>query len=295
MRPYNLRVAAVLLEGKRIAERITRDVRARAERLRRERGTVPHLVMVRVAGSDASGVYSARLEATCESAGIRFSERRIPPASGERGIVELLEVLGRDAAVHGILVEMPLPPEVDLARVRAKIDPAKDVERINPMNQGLVVYGAVELAPCTAMAAMEILLDSKVPLAGKEAVVVGASGIVGKPVALMLLGHYATTTVCHKETRDLDFHTRRADILVAAVGKAGLITREMVKPGAVVVDIGVNRVAGPDGKSRLVGDVDFDAVREVAGFLTPVPGGVGLVTTAVTLRNAVAAAESAGN
>lgn len=283
---------AVLLEGKPIAERIQAETRARAEALKKK-GVVPHLAMLRVAGSAASDVYTRRLAATCESMGIVFSERVVPAAAGEKGIDGVLDAMAADAGLHGILVEMPLPAGIDVAAVRSRIDPAKDVERISPVNQGLVVYGAASRAPCTAQAAIEILLASGVDPRGKEAVVVGASDIVGKPVALLLVERDATVTVCHKATRDLASHARRAEILVSAAGKAGLIQAEMVKPGAVVVDIGVNRVPGPDGKPKIVGDVDFDAVRKVAGFLTPVPGGVGLVTTAVTLRNTVLAAEAA--
>lgn len=285
-------MSAKLLEGKPIAERIRKETRERAGALRKK-GIVPQLAMVRVAGSAASDVYRGRLARACEELSILFSERIVPAGAREADILGLLDALSKDAAVHGILLEMPLPTGVDLARVRVKIDPAKDVERISPQSQGMLVYGAPHYAPCTAMAAMEVLLSSGIDPKGKEAVVVGSSEIVGKPLGLLLLDRLATVTTCHIATKDLAFHTRRAEILVSAAGKAGLIKRDMVKPGAVVVDVGVNHIPDGKGGTRLAGDVDFEAVRDVAGFLTPVPGGVGPVTTAIALRNTVLAAEAA--
>lgn len=284
-------MSAVLLEGRPIAERIRAVTRMRAEALR-ARGIAPHLVILRTAGSASSDAYVKGLAGSCDEAGVRFSERRA--GGGEAAILVALADLNRDPTVHGILLEMPFPAGVDAGRVLAALDPAKDVERVGPAHRGKILAGEIDFAPSTAAAAMEMVLASGVAIAGAEAVVLGSSDIVGKPVALMLLARHATVTVCRSKTRDLAGHARRADILVAAIGRPGFVTGDMVKPGAVVVDVGINRVKTPEGKSRTVGDVDFEAARAVAGFLTPVPGGVGLVTSAVTLRNAVLAAEAAG-
>lgn len=284
-------MSAVILEGKPIAERIRRQTRARAEALR-ARGVAPHLAMLRTARSAASDVYARGLAGACAEAGVRFSERRAEDG-GPAGILRALADLNRDPSVHGILVEMPPPAGLDAAALSTAIDPVKDVERLGPTHRAAVLDGALDSLPCTAAAAIEMVLASGVPLAGAEAVVLGASDVVGKPVALALLARRATVTVCRSKTRDVAFHARRADILVAAVGKPGFVTGDMIKPGAVVVDVGINRVRTPEGKPRTVGDVAFAAARAAAGFLTPVPGGVGAVTSAVTLRNAVLAAEAA--
>ncbi len=280
---------AVLLEGKPVAARIRQETRARAGALA-VRGIAPHLVMLRTAGSASSDVYVKGLAGSCDEAGVRFSERRADPS--EKGILEALAELNRDRGVHGVLLEMPFPAGVDGTKVLAALDPMKDVERVGPACRGRILAGEIDFAPSTAAAAMEMVLASGVAIAGAEAVVLGSSDIVGKPVALMLLARHATVTVCRSKTRDLAGHARRADILVAAIGRPGFVTGGMVKPGGVVVDVGINRVKTPEGKGKTVGDVDFEGARAVAGFLTPVPGGVGTVTSAVTLRNTVLAAEA---
>ena len=200
-------------------------------------------------------------------------------------------MLNEDPSVTGIMMHLPLPPHLDAPRLQYEIDVVKDVEGVNPANIGYVTYGHTVIAPCTASGVIELIERTGVPLRGAEAVVVGASQIVGKPVSLLLTERMATVTVCHIATRDLKAHTQRADVLVVAVGKAGLITADHVRDGAVVIDVGINRVEQPDGTKKTVGDVDFDAVKQKAAFITPVPGGVGPMTVAMLVKNTLRSAE----
>jgi methylenetetrahydrofolate dehydrogenase (NADP+)/methenyltetrahydrofolate cyclohydrolase len=285
-------MTAKIIEGTPIAERIGDELRRQVEDLRRA-GHVPTLAGVLTDPSPAAQNFARSQRKACERIGIAYRFVRLEsPTLPElqRTIAELAE----DPATTGIVLHRPLPEHLDGNHVPTLIPAHKDVEGMHPDNLGRLLHGRGGLPPCTAMAAVELLRASGVPIEGKEAVVVGHSAIVGKPIALWLLDRLATTTVCHVATRDLALHTRRAEILFVAVGKAGLVNGEMVRPGAVVIDIGINRITeeGPGGKRRrrIVGDVDAPSVSEVAAHLTPVPGGVGPVTVAMLLRNTVRAA-----
>ena len=243
-------------------------------------------------GSTAAGeLYAQRQGQACENVGITYQLRKLPGDTTPAAAAEVLQSLTADPGVTGIMLHLPLPAQLDATELQYKIDPVKDVEGVNPANIGYVVYGHTLIAPCTALAVIELIESTGVNLRGVEAVVVGASEIAGKPIALLLTQRLATVTLCHIETRDLKSHTRRADVLVVAVGKAGLIGADHVKAGAVVIDVGINRITGADGTKKTVGDVDFEAVREKAGFITPVPGGVGPMTVAMLLRNTLRSAE----
>lgn len=276
-------MSAVLMDGKALAERIKETLRERVDGM-----TVKPGLTVILAGEDpASKVYVRNKERACEKVGIRSRVIRLPDAVSQEELLAHIDAANRDEAVHGILVQLPLPRHIDGAVVLKAIDPKKDVDGFHVENAGALLSGAPGIAPCTPSGIMELLKDSGVPLEGAHAVVVGRSNIVGKPVALLLLQANCTVTLCHSKTRDLAAITRQADILVAAVGRPRFITRDMVKNGAAVVDVGVNRCA--DGS--LCGDVDFEQVREVAGRITPVPGGVGPMTIAMLMANTLRAAE----
>lgn len=276
-------MSAVLMDGKALAERIKETLRERVDGM-----TVKPGLTVILAGEDpASKVYVRNKERACETVGIRSRVIRLPDAVSQEELLAHIDAANRDEAVHGILVQLPLPRHIDGAVVLKAIDPKKDVDGFHVENAGALLSGAPGIAPCTPSGIMELLKDSGVLLEGAHAVVVGRSNIVGKPVALLLLQANCTVTLCHSKTRDLAAVTRQADILVAAVGRPRFITRDMVKNGAAVVDVGVNRCA--DGS--LCGDVDFEQVREVAGRITPVPGGVGPMTIAMLMANTLRAAE----
>lgn len=276
-------MSAVLMDGKALAERIKETLRERIDGM-----TVKPGLTVILAGEDpASKVYVRNKERACEKVGIRSRVIRLPDAVSQEELLAHIDAANRDEAVHGILVQLPLPRHIDGAVVLKAIDPKKDVDGFHVENAGALLSGAPGIAPCTPSGIMELLKDSGVPLEGAHAVVVGRSNIVGKPVALLLLQANCTVTLCHSKTRDLAAVTRQADILVAAVGRPRFITRDMVKNGAAVIDVGVNRCA--DGS--LCGDVDFEQVREVAGRITPVPGGVGPMTIAMLMANTLRAAE----
>jgi len=277
-------MTANLLDGKKIASEIRENVARRAEELK-ARKVVPGLTVILVGEDPASKVYVGQKEKACREAGFKSDLLRLPETTTEE---ELLSVIGRlnaDPSVHGILVQLPLPSRIDPEAVIAAIDPAKDVDGFHPVNVGHLVSGVPGIVPCTPLGIVRMLESYGIPLPGKHAVIVGRSSIVGKPMAHLLLARDCTVTVCHSRTPDLGYFTRQADVLVAAVGRPRLITADMVKPGAVVVDVGMNRLEG-----GLVGDVDFEAVREVAGWITPVPGGVGPLTIAMLLENTLSAA-----
>jgi methylenetetrahydrofolate dehydrogenase (NADP+)/methenyltetrahydrofolate cyclohydrolase len=281
---------ATVIDGVALAAKVKDEVRLRVEALA-ARGQPVHLTALLVGGSPSAELYAQRQGEGCRALGIGYDLLKLAESITQRELKQHIRALNRDAAVTGIMMHLPIPDHLDTARLQYEIDVVKDVEGVNPANIGYVVYKHTLIAPCTALAAVELVKSTGVPLRGAEAVVVGASVIVGKPVALLLAEQMATVTVCHIATRDLRAHTRRADVLVVAVGKPGLITADHVKEGAVVVDVGINRVTAADGTKRTVGDVDFDAVRERAGFVTPVPGGVGPMTVAMLLRNTVRSAE----
>ena len=289
-------LGAALIDGTALAAKIRGDVAAQVAELRARRVT-PGLTVVLVGEDPASAAYVGAKERASREAGMAGETIRLPASTGQDELLALVERLNDDPAVHGILVQMPLPSHIDPDVVIDHICPDKDVDGFHPVNVGKVLIGQSDgFAPCTPAGVQRMLVESGVETRGANCVIVGRSNIVGKPLAALLMqsgrGGDATVTICHSRTRDLADHTRRADILIAAVGKPRMITADMVKAGAVVIDVGVNRIPDASRKSgtRLVGDVDFDAVRSIASLITPVPGGVGPMTIAMLLANTVRAA-----
>ena len=270
------------IDGKAIAAEHRADSALRASRLR-SAGIVPGLAVVLAGDDPASRIYVRNKAAACEAAGLQSWVHTFPPDTVQEHLIAFVRRLNADPAVHGILVQLPLPPQVDARIVIETIDPAKDVDGFHYFNVGALVVGEPAFYPCTPWGVMKMLEHEAIAVQGMHAVIVGRSTIVGRPMALMLLNADATVTICHSKTRGLAAITRQADLLVAAVGKAGMIRADMVKPGAVVIDVGINR--GTDGK--LCGDVDYGPVSEVASRITPVPGGVGPMTIAMLLYNTV--------
>jgi methylenetetrahydrofolate dehydrogenase (NADP+)/methenyltetrahydrofolate cyclohydrolase len=279
---------ALKLDGAALAQTVRADVAKRARALASE-GHPPGLAVLLVGDDPASAVYVRNKVKDCEESGIRSLLQRMPASTSEASLLARIYELNNDASVHGILVQLPLPPQIDTRRVIEAISPAKDVDGFHVASAGALMTGQTGFVPCTPYGVMKLLESAGIRTAGAEAVVVGRSNIVGKPQAMLLLQADATVTVCHSRTRDLAAHTRRADILVAAIGRARMITADMVKPGAVVIDVGMNR----DADGKLCGDVDTEAVAEVASHITPVPGGVGPMTRAMLLVNTLTAAEQA--
>ncbi|MBA3644929.1 MAG: bifunctional methylenetetrahydrofolate dehydrogenase/methenyltetrahydrofolate cyclohydrolase FolD [Gemmatimonadaceae bacterium] len=289
---------AELLDGKRIAQEIRGEVAERVKKLV-ARGVTPGLSVILVGDDAASAVYVAAKGKASEEVGIKSEKVRLPADTTQEDLLARIVALNADESVHGILVQFPLPKHIDAEQVILAIDPKKDVDCFHPVNVGKMLIGDRDgFLPCTPAGVQEMLKRAGVKTSGKHCVIVGRSNIVGKPMAALMMqpGENAncTVTVCHSGTKDLGAETRRADILIAATGKAGLITREMVKAGAVVVDVGMNRIPDASSKNgkRLVGDVDFDDVREIASLITPVPGGVGPMTIAMLLANTVRSAEN---
>lgn len=279
-------MAARVIDGKALSAKVRGEI---AERVRRlgSRGVTPGLAVVLVGENPASQIYVRNKAAACESAGMLS---RVIPMGDDTAEDELLDViasLNQDPAIHGILVQLPLPGHIDTGLVIEAISPDKDVDGFHISNAGLLMTGRPRFRPCTPYGVMTMLESEGVALRGAEAVIVGASNIVGKPMAMLLLAAGATVTLCNSKTRDLGAQTRRADVLVVATGKPGIVTGDMVKPGAVVIDVGINRL--PSGK--LVGDVDYPSAAKVASAITPVPGGVGPMTIAMLLMNTLEAAE----
>jgi methylenetetrahydrofolate dehydrogenase (NADP+)/methenyltetrahydrofolate cyclohydrolase len=277
-----------IIDGKSVAAAVRGEVRERVARLA-SAGIVPGLATVLVGDDPASRVYVENKRKACEEVGMRSIGHRLPADVAEAVLVALVHELGGRGDVHGILVQLPLPPSLDPRRVIGALPPDKDVDGLHPVNQGRLMAGEPGLRPCTPLGVMRLVAETGVAVAGARAVVVGRSVLVGKPVALLLLEQHATVTLCHSRTADLGVEVGRADIVVAAVGRAGLVRGDWIRPGAVVIDVGMNR--GPDG--RLCGDVEFERARARAGWITPVPGGVGPMTVAMLLANTVAAAERA--
>ncbi len=278
-------MTARILDGKVISQELREDIARRAAALT-ARGVTPGLAVILVGEDPASQIYVRNKGVACEQAGIRSVTLRLPETTTQEELERAIRALNADQSIHGILVQLPLPRHLDEAAALAVIAPEKDVDGFHVLNAGRLLNGLPGVVACTPQGALEMIRRTGVPLEGKEAVVIGRSNIVGKPMAMLLLRENCTVTVCHSRTADLPAHTRRADVLVCAVGKARFVTADMVKPGAVVIDVGINRVDG-----KVVGDVDFDAVREVAGWITPVPGGVGKMTITMLLRNTLDAAE----
>ncbi|MFM1996561.1 MAG: Tetrahydrofolate dehydrogenase/cyclohydrolase [Planctomycetota bacterium] len=290
-------MTARLLDGRALAARIEDSLRGEVETFATMFGRRPRLVVVLVGDVAASASYVKSKAAAATRVGIESLVVRVPASATTGELVDLVAAIARDeqGPADGILVQLPLPPHVDAVAVLDAVPPDRDVDGFHPQNAGLLSQGRPRFVPCTAAGVQRMLIDAGIETAGKHAVIVGRSDIVGKPLALLLAargpGGDATVTLCHSRSADLPGITRQADILVAAVGRPGLVTAEMVKPGAAVIDVGINRVTDADGGSRLVGDVDFSAVREVAGWISPVPGGVGPLTVAMLLSNTLLAAE----
>ncbi len=283
-----------VIDGKARARVIEEEVRLRVAELRAQ-GWPPQLVSITIGDNPAAAVFVRNQQRACERVGVGYVNRTYPSEVSQAEMELAIAALNLDPRVTGIILQRPVPPHLDLERLQNAIHRTKDVEGMSAANIGNIVYGNFSLGPCTSLAAVDLLRTTGLTLPGLEVVVVGHSEIVGKPVALLLLEELATVTICHHGTRNLTQHTRRADALFVAVGKPGLIHGDMVRPGAAVIDIGINQVPvrRADGTmgTRLVGDVDFESVHEVAGWITPVPGGVGPVTVAMLLRNTVVATE----
>jgi len=285
---------ATLLDGKSLAKQLRAELAEEVIEFIQNNSVVPCLAAVLVGDDPASEVYVRNKRKACDEVGIESQLHRMPADTPQEELLKLVARLNKDEAVHGILVQSPLPKQIDPARVVLAVTPAKDVDAFHPENVGRLVQGRPRFLPCTPHGVQQLLMRNGIKIAGRHVVVVGRSDIVGKPLAIMLAqkgpGGDATVTICHSRSHDLGAITRLADILVVAIGRAKFITAEMVRPGAAVIDVGINRT--PEG---LVGDVDFAAVREVAGAITPVPGGVGPLTIAMLLRNTLVAAEALEN
>ncbi|MBI5232941.1 MAG: bifunctional methylenetetrahydrofolate dehydrogenase/methenyltetrahydrofolate cyclohydrolase FolD [Deltaproteobacteria bacterium] len=279
--------ASNIINGKDMARGIRERLKAEVAALKQDAGITPGLAVILVGQDAASSVYVSNKKKACDEAGIRSFEHRLATLAKGSELAGLIAGLNEDTAVHGILVQLPLPKHMDTDKVVEFISPEKDVDGFHPYNMGRLVMGNPLFEPCTPMGIMELIKHTGIGIEGKEAVVVGRSNIVGKPIALMLLKKNATVTMCHSKTRGLKEKVLSADIVIAAIGKAGMIKGDWIKQGAVVIDVGINRTT--DG--RLVGNVDFEGAKKRAGYITPVPGGVGPMTIAMLLKNTVASAK----
>lgn len=282
-------MSAKIIDGKAIAQAIRLELKAEVEALWEARGLRPGLATVLVGEDPASQVYVKTKQKACAEVGIASFPFEIPATVGQDELLQLVGDLNKNPDVNGILVQLPLPKGIDERSVLEAVEASKDVDGFHPTNVGRLVAGRVDLPPCTPAGIIELIDRTGVPIEGAEAVVIGRSNIVGKPVAMLLLHRHATVTICHTRTRDLAAAARRADILVVAAGRPRVVTGDMVKPGACVIDVGMNRVEG-----KLVGDVDFETAKEVAGAITPVPGGVGPMTVAMLMKNTLAACRQQG-
>ncbi|HVV28976.1 MAG TPA: bifunctional methylenetetrahydrofolate dehydrogenase/methenyltetrahydrofolate cyclohydrolase FolD [Rhizomicrobium sp.] len=283
-------MTATLIDGKASAARLRETIAAFTAELRSAHGIVPGLATVLVGNDPASEVYVKNKRRTAEALGFNSIHVELPADVTQDALLARVRALSADRSVHGILVQMPLPGHLSEAAVIDAIDPAKDVDALTPINAGLLLSGRAHLVSCTPAGMMLLLKDYVGDITGKEALVIGRSLLFGKPAAQLLLAANATVTMAHSRSRDLPGLARRADILVAAIGRPGFVQADWIKPGATVIDVGINRVAGGDGKTRIVGDVDYDAAVQVAGAITPVPGGVGAMTIICLMRNTLIAA-----
>lgn len=277
---------AKILDGKDIARRIREDVKQEVAELKAQYGIIPGLAVIIVGDNPASQVYVRRKHQACLEMGIYSEVLCLPGQTSEAELLEQIDMLNKNPNIHGILVQLPLPKHIDTDRVINHIHPAKDVDGFHPINVGKLCIGQEELVSCTPYGIIKMLEMEGISLKGKNAVIIGRSNIVGKPMALLLLSRDATVTVCHSKTQALAAITSQADILIAAIGKPRFVTRDMVKQGAVVIDVGINRV-----DNKLIGDVDFEQVKEIASYITPVPGGVGPLTITMLLYNTVKTAK----
>lgn len=278
---------AQLMDGKALAQKIQTQLQQRIQTLQPQIGRPPGLAVLMVGDNPASAAYVRNKERDCAKVGIASFGKHFPANTSQSELEQAIQALNQDERVDGILVQLPLPDSLDAVTLLHQIDPDKDADGLHPANLGRLVRGETGLRSCTPAGVMRLLQEYQIAIEGKQAVVLGRSILVGKPQALMLLEADATVTIAHSRSQNLPAITQSADILIAAVGRPGIITAEMVKPGAVVVDVGINQVTDADGKSRLVGDVDFQSVQDVAAFLTPVPGGIGPMTRAMLLENTV--------
>ena len=291
-------MTAQLISGTEIARQIRVELKEETDRLKEKFGLAPGLVTILVGQNPASMSYVTAKQKTSKELGFHSIQENLPETITEAELLDLIDRYNRDEKIHGILVQLPLPKHINETKVLYVIDPKKDVDGFHPVNVGKMMIGEADYLPCTPAGIQQLLIRSGVKTDGAEVVVVGRSNIVGKPITNILLqkqkGANATVTICHTGTRDIAFHTRRADILIVAAGKPKAITAEMVKEGAVVIDVGVNRIGmTPEGKAKLCGDVDFDSVKEKASLITPVPGGVGPMTITMLMMNTVKAAKLA--
>ena len=279
---------AELISGKTMSQEIRKEIAERVEKLHAERGVTPGLAVILVGNDPASEIYVNNKGKGCAEVGMVSETIKMPAETSQEALIAKIRELNADERIHGILVQLPLPRHLDENAVLAEIAPEKDVDGFHLLNVGRLMTGEEGVVACTPKGALKMIKSTGIDLNGKEAVVIGRSNIVGKPMAMLLLRENCTVTMCHSRTKDLAAHTRNADVLVVAIGKARFVTADMVKPGAVVIDVGINRVDG-----KVVGDVDFDSVSEVAGWITPVPGGVGKMTITMLLENTLEAAERA--
>jgi len=291
-------MTAQIISGTAIAKQIREEIKQEVAELKKKHNLVPGLATVLLGEDPASQIYVGQKEKTSVELGLYSERHDLPVNTSEKDLLALINKLDKNPKIHGILVQLPLPKHINETRVLYAIDPKKDVDGFHPVNVGKLMIGEPDYIPCTPHGIWQLLLRSGVQVEGSEVVVVGRSNIVGKPIAMILLqkqkGANATVTVCHTGTRDIAFHTRRADILIVAAGRPKAITADMVKGGVVVIDVGVNRIGKtPEGKDILVGDVDFEAVKEKAKAITPVPGGVGPMTITMLMLNTVRAAKLA--
>jgi methylenetetrahydrofolate dehydrogenase (NADP+)/methenyltetrahydrofolate cyclohydrolase len=283
-------VTATIIDGKAAAAELRGRVAVEVARFRVQTGRAPGLAVVLVGDDPASAVYVRSKGKATTEAGMQSFERRLDAGASEGELLDLIDRLNADAAVDGILVQLPLPDHIDSNKVITRIDPDKDVDGFHPVNAGRLAIGLPGFIPCTPLGCLKLLKTHLGDLSGKNAVVIGRSNIVGKPMAMLLLAEHCTVTLAHSRTRDLAGLVRRADVVVAAVGRPGMVSGDWIKPGATVIDVGINRIAGEGGNSHLVGDVDFASASEVAGAITPVPGGVGPMTIACLIRNTLVSA-----
>ena len=279
-----------LLKGQKARSRILKDVKSRVKTIAAER-PIGRLVSISVGGEDDVAIYIRGQERAANKVGIPFDAQFWPASMSQDECKTKITAMNDDPEVLGIILQRPLPNHINVRSLQSAIHPLKDVEGMNPASIGNIVYDDLALAPCTAAASVELIKETGLTLKGLEVVIIGHSAIVGKPAAFMLMAEGATVTVCHHMTRSVAAHSRRADVVVVAVGKPHLIGADMVKPGAAVIDIGINQITHKDGSTEIVGDVDTDAVKEIASWVTPVPGGVGPVTVAILMQNAISAFE----
>jgi methylenetetrahydrofolate dehydrogenase (NADP+)/methenyltetrahydrofolate cyclohydrolase len=278
-----------ILDGKKLSQKIKEEVKIEAQELKKQ-GITPGLAVILVGDDPASQVYVGMKAKSCKESGIYSAVHEFPETITQEELLETIERINQDPNIHGLLIQLPLPKHIDTTKVLEAVSPAKDVDGFHPYNVGRLVAGLDSFAPCTPLGVMEMFKEYNIDVKGLDACVVGASNIVGKPMQALLLNEFATVDICHIYTKDLASHTKRADILIVGVGKINLITEDMVKDGAIVIDIGINRTE--DGK--LVGDVDFENVSKKASYITPVPGGVGPMTIAMLLKNTIKAAKLQG-